>query len=82
MDEQKLIERYIDLDTDRYPGGRADARLREYGVPVWALVGQMRALNGDLAHDQAAGCAIEPGRAAAAADRHAGTVPTDAHHPL
>ena len=48
MDEQELIERYIDLDTDRYPGGRADARLREYGVPVWALIGQLRALNGDM----------------------------------
>lgn len=48
MDERELIERYIDLDTDRYPGGRADARLREYGVPVWALIGQWRALDGDL----------------------------------
>jgi len=48
MDEQQLIERYIDLDTDRYPGGRADARLREYGVPVWALIGQLRALSGDV----------------------------------
>jgi uncharacterized protein (DUF433 family) len=48
MDEQKLVERYIDLGTDRYPGGRADARLREYGVPVWALIGQLRALDGDL----------------------------------
>jgi len=34
MGEQELSERYIDLDTDRYPGGCADARLREYGVPV------------------------------------------------
>ena len=48
MNEQELIERYIDLDTDRYPGGRADARLREYGVPVWALIGQLRVLDGDV----------------------------------
>lgn len=49
MDQQKLIERYIDLDTDRYPGGRADARLRDYEVSVWALIGQLRAINGDAA---------------------------------
>ncbi|HEX5415138.1 MAG TPA: DUF433 domain-containing protein, partial [Chloroflexota bacterium] len=46
--EQLLIEKYIDLDTDRYPGGRADARLREYGVPVWALIGQLQAIGNDL----------------------------------
>lgn len=48
MDERELIERYVDLDTDRYPGGRAGARLHEYGVPIWALIGHLRALNGDL----------------------------------
>ncbi len=48
MDDQQLIDRYIDLDTDRYSGGRADARLKEYGVPVWALVGQLRVLDGDV----------------------------------
>jgi uncharacterized protein (DUF433 family) len=48
MDDEKLVERYVDLETDRYPGGRADARLREYGVPVWALIGQLRTLDGDL----------------------------------
>ncbi len=48
MDEQQLIERYIDLDTDRYPSGRADARLREYGVPVWALVGYLRVVDNDV----------------------------------
>ena len=48
MDEQQLIERYIDLDTDRYPGGRADARPREYGVPVWALVGYLRVVDNDV----------------------------------
>ena len=48
MNEQQLIERYIDLDTDRYPSGRADARLRDYGVSVWVLIGQWRAIGGDL----------------------------------
>ena len=47
QNEQDLIEKYIDLDTDRYPGGRADARLREYGVPVWALIGQLQAIGND-----------------------------------
>lgn len=48
MDEQHLIEQYIDPDWDRYPRGRADARLKDYGVPVWALIGQLRAIGGDL----------------------------------
>lgn len=26
--------RFIDLNTDRYPSGRADARLQGYGVPM------------------------------------------------
>jgi uncharacterized protein (DUF433 family) len=46
--DQDLIDRYIDLEWDRYPGGRADARLKDYGVPVWALVAQLRAIGGDL----------------------------------
>jgi hypothetical protein len=37
--EQHLVERYVDQDVDRYPGGRADARLRESGVSVWASSG-------------------------------------------
>ena len=48
VDEQQLIEQYIDQEWDRYPGGRADARLKGYGVPVWALIGQLRAIGGDL----------------------------------
>jgi uncharacterized protein (DUF433 family) len=47
--EERLIERYIDPSWDRYPGGRADARLRDSGVPVWALVGHLRAVNDDVA---------------------------------
>jgi uncharacterized protein (DUF433 family) len=45
--DQELIDRYIDPAWDRY-GGRADARLKDYGVPVWALVGQLRATGYDL----------------------------------
>jgi uncharacterized protein (DUF433 family) len=37
-EDERLVERYIDLEWDRYPGGRADARLRDSGVSVWALV--------------------------------------------
>lgn len=44
MRDQDLIERYID---DR-PYGKADARLRDYGVHVWAIIGQLRAAEGDL----------------------------------
>lgn len=47
MTDQELIEKYIDPNWDRY-GGRADARLRKYGVSVWALIGQLRAIGGDL----------------------------------
>lgn len=53
MTDQELIEKYIDPEWDRY-GGRADARLRDYGVPVWALIGHLRAVDGDmeeLGHD-------------------------------
>lgn len=38
LDERQLIEQYVDPDWDRYPGGRGDARLRDSGVPIWALV--------------------------------------------
>jgi uncharacterized protein (DUF433 family) len=47
LDERQLIERYIDLDWDRYPGGRADARLRDFGVPIWALVVHLGATGND-----------------------------------
>lgn len=43
--EEQLIRQHIDPNWDRYPGGRADARLRDSGVPVWALVGHLRAVN-------------------------------------
>ena len=37
FDDDRLIEQYIDPNWDRYAGGRADARLKDYGVSVWAL---------------------------------------------
>jgi len=46
VQDQDLIERYIDPEWDRYPGGRADARTRE-GVPIWALVAHLRATGSD-----------------------------------
>ena len=49
VDEQQLIEQYIDREWDRYPGGRADARLKGYGVPVWALIGHMGGIEEDPA---------------------------------
>jgi len=48
LNEEQLIRRHIDPDWDRYPGGRADARLRDSGVPVWALVGHLRAVGNDV----------------------------------
>ena len=48
IDEQSLIERYIDPNWDRY-GGRADARTVE-GVPIWALVNHLRLVDGDVSN--------------------------------
>jgi uncharacterized protein (DUF433 family) len=48
LNDEQLIQRHIDPDWDRYPGGPADARLRDSGVPVWALVGHLRAVGDDL----------------------------------
>lgn len=42
MASDALIDKYIDPATP--PGG---ARLREYGVSVWALVGYLRVVEGD-----------------------------------
>ncbi len=46
LDEQRLIEKHIDLDYDRY-GGRADARLRASGVSIWAIVTYLGVYDGD-----------------------------------
>jgi uncharacterized protein (DUF433 family) len=48
IDERRLIERYVDPDWERYPGGRADARLRDSGVPIWSLVAHLRVVDNDL----------------------------------
>lgn len=47
LDEQRLIERHVDPDHDRF-GGRADARLKESGVSIWAIVTYLEVYGGDL----------------------------------
>ncbi len=46
LEEQRLIDRHIDPDFERY-GGRADARLRESGASIWAIVEFLDVYNGD-----------------------------------
>ncbi len=46
LDEQELIERHVDMDAARY-GGRAEARLRESGVSIWAIVTYLDIYDGD-----------------------------------
>jgi uncharacterized protein (DUF433 family) len=48
LTDEKLIRQYVDPSWDRYPGGRADARLRDTGVPVWALIGHLQAVGNDF----------------------------------
>ena len=48
LDEERLIERHVDLDADRYPAGRADARLRGSGASIWAIVAFRDIYDGDL----------------------------------
>ena len=48
LNDERLLQRHIDPSWDRYPGGRADARLSDTGVPVWALVGHLRAVGNDI----------------------------------
>jgi uncharacterized protein (DUF433 family) len=40
-----LIERHIEQDPSR--PGPADARIIQYGVPVWTLVGSVQAADGE-----------------------------------
>lgn len=47
MKEQELIERWIEPNPHR--PGRDEARLRDYGVSIWALVGYWEAVGRDLA---------------------------------
>lgn len=41
-----LIDAWI--ESDPYRPGEADVRLREYGVHVWALIGHLLGMNGDV----------------------------------
>jgi uncharacterized protein (DUF433 family) len=47
LDEQQLIEKHIDLNYERF-GGRADARLKESGVSIWAIVAYLGVYDGDV----------------------------------
>lgn len=46
-DEKRLLDRWIRF----YPGRRTpdDARLEEYGTPVWALIGHLPAVGDNIA---------------------------------
>ncbi len=46
-DPAALVEQYVEPNPDK--PGIGDARLREYGVPVWALVGYGEATGCDAA---------------------------------
>lgn len=48
MDDDTLVARYVEEDPDR--PGPAHARLADSGVPIWALIGYLRAAtHGDAA---------------------------------
>ena len=47
MPKSDLIDAYIELNPNRPV--LADAWLRNYSVPVWALIGYLEAVHGDLA---------------------------------
>lgn len=47
VSDQRLIERYVDQEVDRHAGGRAEARLRDSGVSVWAVVAFLKVYGGD-----------------------------------
>jgi hypothetical protein len=48
-DEEQLISRFVDLETERYSGGRADARLKDSGVAIWAIVAFLKIYDNDVA---------------------------------
>jgi uncharacterized protein (DUF433 family) len=51
MPKRKLIEEHIEQNPNR--PGLADAWLKDYGVPVWALIGYLEAVHGDIARTAA-----------------------------
>jgi len=44
--DEELIKKYVREDPV-FPGA-AEARIAEYGVPVWALIGYLKAVGGDV----------------------------------
>ncbi|MGH2352853.1 MAG: DUF433 domain-containing protein [Chloroflexota bacterium] len=44
---QTLIDRWI--ESNPHKPGKANARVRNYGVSVWALIGHAQAISGDSA---------------------------------
>jgi uncharacterized protein (DUF433 family) len=48
LNQQRLIEKHIDLNYDRYPHGRADAWLKRSGVSIWAIVAYLNIYDGDV----------------------------------
>ena len=47
IQEEHLIERYIELNPHK--PWVAEARLKDYGIAVWALIGYLPAVGGDVA---------------------------------
>jgi uncharacterized protein (DUF433 family) len=45
-DQETLLARYI--EDDPYRSGPAEVRIKDYGTPVWALIGYVPAVNNDL----------------------------------
>jgi hypothetical protein len=48
VNDEQLIAQYLDVDDDGSPGGVADVRLRSYGVPIWALIGHLQAVQDNV----------------------------------
>ncbi|MDQ2741136.1 MAG: DUF433 domain-containing protein [Chloroflexota bacterium] len=46
MTDQELIDTYIEPDPNK--PGIAEARIVGYGVHVWALIGYLEAVHGDI----------------------------------
>ena len=42
----RLIEEWIEPNPQS--PGSADVRLKEYGVPIWTLIGHLEVVNGDI----------------------------------
>ena len=44
--DEQLIRQYIELNPQK--PGLANARLKEYGVAVWALIGYLQGVDGNI----------------------------------